>query len=236
MPPTRFHTAKSSRWKLFKLVSFGVEDMLDWQRVVNGKSVGRQNYGRTAWVGVENAKFGSVLALQNVKGIEETWSQWIKTITATSDHRAIFRGNRLTGPWEWRSNFYSSRAAKRSIWDQCKKNTSYWGPTDRPTSHLGKFRTAISPRGVVLSTSCLVLRWGFRSRWIEWRYFRFRRIQDGGCAAILKNSNGDISAADHPIYFVFGSGIGFSGSADRMVLIPVWPNSTVIWEKTMREE
>jgi len=30
----------------------------------------------------------------------------------------------------------------------------------------------------------------------------------------LKNSNGDISAADHPIYSVFGSRMGFWGSAD----------------------
>jgi len=37
----------------------------------------------------------------------------------------------------------------------------------------------------------------------------------------LKNSNGDISAADHPIYSVFGSRMGFSGSADRMVQILV---------------
>jgi len=64
---------------------------------------------------------------------------------------------------------------------------------------LGKFQMAISPRGVVRSTSCLVLRWGFRGRRIEWRYFRFRKIQDGGSAAILENSNGDISAADRPI-------------------------------------
>ena len=45
---------------------------------------------------------------------------------------------------------------------------------------------AISPRGVVRSTSCIVLRWGFRGRRIEWRYFRFRQIQDGGSAAILE--------------------------------------------------
>ena len=45
---------------------------------------------------------------------------------------------------------------------------------------------AISPRVVVRSTSCLVLRRDFRGRRIEWRYFRFRQIQDGGCAAILK--------------------------------------------------
>jgi len=42
-------------------------------------------------------------------------------------------------------------------------------------------------------------------------------------AAILENLNGDISAADRPIYAVFGSRIGFSGSANRMLLIPVIP-------------
>jgi len=67
----------------------------------------------------------------------------------------------------------------------------------------------------------LVLRWGFRGQRIEWRYFRFRQIQDGGAAATLKNSNGDISVADRPIYSVFGSRMGFSVSADRMALIPV---------------
>jgi len=51
--------------------------------------------------------------------------------------------------------------------------------------------------------------------------FRFDQIQDSGSAAILENSNGDISAADHPIYSVFGSRMGFSGSADRMALFPV---------------
>jgi len=59
---------------------------------------------------------------------------------------------------------------------------------------------------------------------MEWRYFRFRQIQDGGAAAILKNSNGDIYAADRPINFVFGSRTGFSGSADQMALFPVLPN------------
>jgi len=39
--------------------------------------------------------------------------------------------------------------------------------------------------------------------------------------AILENSNGDISTADHPIYPVFGSRMGSSGSADRMALFPV---------------
>ena len=62
---------------------------------------------------------------------------------------------------------------------------------------------------------------GFSSRRIIWRYFRFCQIQDGGSANILENSNGDISAEDHPIYSVFDSRMGFSGSADRMALIPV---------------
>jgi len=38
---------------------------------------------------------------------------------------------------------------------------------------------------------------------------------------MLKNSNGDISVADHLIYSVFGSTMGFSRSADQMALIPV---------------
>ena len=135
------------------------------------------------------------------------------------------------------SNFYSSslllfatplryvpNVAKRSIWDQCKKK--YILMTDRQTDDLtfGKFQAAISPRGVVRSTSCLVLWWGFRGRRIEWRYFRFRQIQDGSSAAILENSNGDISAAHYPIYSMFGSSMGFSGSVDRMALFPVSPN------------
>jgi len=53
-------------------------------------------------------------------------------------------------------------------------------------------------------------------------------------AAILKKSNCDkISAADHPIpiYSVFGSRTGFSGSANRIALFPVSPNSIGVREK-----
>ena len=80
---------------------------------------------------------------------------------------------------------------------------------------------------------CLVLGWGSRGRRIEWRYFRFRQIKDG---AILKNSNGDISVADHPIYSVFGSRMGFTGSAYRMALFLVWTKFSRYVGKTMREE
>ena len=98
--------------------------------------------------------------------------------------------------------------------------------TDRPTDrrpHIWEnfkrpYLREIAYISVVRSTSCLVLRWGFRGRRIEWRYFQFRQIQD---EKILENSNGDISAADRPIYSVFGSRMRFSGSADRMALIPV---------------
>jgi len=75
---------------------------------------------------------------------------------------------------------------------------------------------AISPRQMIRFTPCLVLGWGFPGQRIEWRYFRFRQI--------LEDSNGDISAVDHPIYSVFGSRMGVSGSADRMALFPVSPN------------
>jgi len=53
-------------------------------------------------------------------------------------------------------------------------------------------------------------------------------------AAILENSNDDISAADRPIYSVFGYRMGFSGSADPMALFPVSPNSLHMWEKNAR--
>jgi len=91
-----------------------------------------------------------------------------------------------------------------------------------------KIQIAISLRRIVRFTLCLVLGWGFRGRRIEWRYFRFRQIQDGGRAAAIldldisaENSNGDISVADRSIYSVFGFRMGFSGSADRMAIIPV---------------
>jgi len=99
-----------------------------------------------------------------------------------------------------------------------------------------KIQMAISLRRIVRFTPCLVLGWGFGGRRIEWRYFRFCQIQDGGSTAILVNSNGDISAADRPIYSVFGSRMGFSGSAVRMALFPVSPNSLRMLEITMREE
>jgi len=42
--------------------------------------------------------------------------------------------------------------------------------------------------------------------------------------AFCKISNGHISATGHLIYFMFGSMVGFSRSADRMDLLPVGPN------------
>jgi len=41
---------------------------------------------------------------------------------------------------------------------------------------------------------------------------------------IWKISNGHISARGRQIHFMFGSTVGFSGSADRMALFPVSPN------------
>ena len=42
--------------------------------------------------------------------------------------------------------------------------------------------------------------------------------------AFWKTSNDHISATGHPIHFMFGSRVGFSGTADRMDLLPVVPN------------
>jgi len=60
---------------------------------------------------------------------------------------------------------------------------------------------------------------GFSGSADRMAYFRFRQIQDGGSAAILKNSNGDISAVDHQ-----------TGANSGLTKIQK------VWEKTMREE
>jgi len=51
--------------------------------------------------------------------------------------------------------------------------------------------------------------------------------------AFWKISIGHISATGHPIHFMFGFRLGFSGSADRMALLPVganprWRSSVVL--------
>jgi len=99
-----------------------------------------------------------------------------------------------------------------------------------------KIQMAISPWWIIRCTLCLVLGWGLRGRQIEWHYFRFRQIQDGGSAAILENSNDDISARIIRFTPVFGSRMVLLGSADRMALFPVLPNSIGMWQKTMHEE
>ena len=79
-------------------------------------------------------------------------------------------------------------------------------PPQRPLISKIKFQMAISLQLVIRSTSCLVLMWGFRGRRIEWRYFRFEQIQDGGrrhLKEISKISSGHISATGRPIHFLF---------------------------------
>jgi len=83
----------------------------------------------------------------------------------------------------------------------------------------------ISLQRVIRSTSCLILGWGFRERWIEQRCLRFEQIQDAGRRHVGKISNGDISATGHPIHFMFCSRVGFSGTADQMALFWIRTNS-----------
>ena len=71
---------------------------------------------------------------------------------------------------------------------------------------------------------------GFQGRWIEWRYFWLRQIQDGGRRPSWIISNGHISATAYSIHFMFGSRVWFSGSADRMALFPVHP-LTRCWQR-----
>ena len=97
-------------------------------------------------------------------------------------------------------------------------------PTDRPTLHFVKFRTAISRERVIRSTSCLVLGQGFQGRRIEWTHIRLDQIQDGGWPPSWKISNGHIFGTGRPIDFVFDPRVGFSETTDRMDLLPVGPN------------
>ena len=59
----------------------------------------------------------------------------------------------------------------------------------------------------------------------------FEIIQDGGPCDVINDvikvsvSNGHISATECPIDFVFDPMVGFSGTADRMDLLPVVPNA-----------
>jgi len=48
--------------------------------------------------------------------------------------------------------------------------------------------------------------------------FPVRKIQDGGRRHLGKISNGHISAIGRSIHFMFGSRLGFSGTADLMAL------------------
>jgi len=43
-------------------------------------------------------------------------------------------------------------------------------------------------------------------------------------SSLKKNLTDHISATGHPIHFMFGSRVGFSGSADRMALFLFWSN------------
>ena len=97
--------------------------------------------------------------------------------------------------------------------------------TDQPTTDLSfrKIQMAISPQRINRSTSCLVLCGLFgdgRSR----RYFRFEQIQDGGRRHLGKISSGHICATGGPIHSMFGSRVGFSGTADLMALFSVRTN------------
>ena len=84
--------------------------------------------------------------------------------------------------------------------------------SDPPTQHL---------RFSGFSSTLFALGWGFRGRRIQRRHFRLDQIQAGG----RKTSNGHISATRYPIDFVFGSRVGFLGTADPTAPFPVGKNS-----------
>ena len=71
----------------------------------------------------------------------------------------------------------------------------------------------------------------FLTRYVRsiWHYCKYILTTDRPITnlLILKILNGHISGSrrGYPIQIMFGSRVEFSGSANRMVLFPVWPNS-----------
>jgi len=70
-------------------------------------------------------------------------------------------------------------------------------------------RYGISRKRSIRSTLCLVLAQSFRGRRIEWRYFRFDKIQDGGWRPSWIYTNGRNIATCLPIDVMFGCTVGF---------------------------
>ena len=64
-------------------------------------------------------------------------------------------------------------------------------------------------------------RLGFGGQRIEWRYLQIDKIQDGGWRLSCIFKNGHNFATGLPIDVMFGSGVGFSVSADLMVQLSV---------------
>jgi len=69
----------------------------------------------------------------------------------------------------------------------------------------------LSRKRCIRSTSCLVLVQGFRGRRIEWRYFQFDKIQDGGWRPSWIYKNGHNFGTGLPIDVMFGSRVGCWG-------------------------
>jgi len=81
---------------------------------------------------------------------------------------------------------------------------------------------AISPQGVIRSTSCLILGGVFGVGGSNGAIiFGFDKSKMAARPPSWKIQICDISAAGHPIYSVFGYRMRFSGSADRMAPFPV---------------
>ena len=84
--------------------------------------------------------------------------------------------------------------------------------TDRPTSHLAHIGEISNKH----------LHEGSSDPLHVWFYGEVFGVSgSNGAISGFANSKGDISAVDRLIYSVFGCRMGFSGSADRMALIPV---------------
>ena len=114
---------------------------------------------------------------------------WAVAQTCCISQCAKYRKSGIFG-YPWEQNPWTDR---HETW--CIRNYVQ-DPT--PASKYGRDRAAWD-----VSTSCLVLGWGFRRRRIQRRHFRLDQIQDGGRRPSWKTSNGHMSATYYPIYCMY---------------------------------
>jgi len=110
----------NSQWRLLKLVSLGRENIVDWEKVVclqencmRSKLLAHNVRCRRQMSMLVSFWTPEFLGVR----VEEIRCLWIKSATI-SDHQAEFRGSKLTGVWEQRSDFTENISEMANVLNQ----------------------------------------------------------------------------------------------------------------------